>query len=260
MQCKSVNYDSIAPTYDQRYTINPLPGIAATLESLVGPYRRARILEVGCGTGRWLTELQPIAPQTYGLDLSPGMLGHARDQQTSLKLLCGHARQLPFSDASFHLVFCVHALHHFDHPRSFISEARRLLAPGGTLAIIGMDPHAGRDEWYVYQYFTGTYEMDLARFPAGETILAWMRAAGFDGVEQRLAEHILQPRVGRDVLQSHFLQKHGTSQLTLLTDEAYAAGLGRIEAALTKAEAAAERLVFPVDICLMLFTGQVPFI
>jgi hypothetical protein len=123
-----------------------------------------------------------------------------------------------------------------------------------------MDPHAGRDEWYVYQYFMGTYEMDLARFPAGDTILAWMRAAGFDGVVQRLAEHILQPQVGRDVLQSHFLQKHGTSQLTLLTDEAYAAGLGRIEAALNKAEAAAERLVFLVDISLMLFTGQVPFI
>jgi ubiquinone/menaquinone biosynthesis C-methylase UbiE len=260
MLCESVNYDSIASTYNRRYTINPLPGIAATLESLVGLYRQARILEVGCGTGRWPTELQPIAPQMYGLDLSPGMLGQARDQQANLKLLCGHACQLPFPDASFHLVFCVNALHHFDHPRSFISEACRLLTPGGTLAIIGMDPHAGRDEWYVYQYFMGTYEMDLARFPAGDTILAWMRAAGFDGVVQRLAEHILQPQVGRDVLQSHFLQKHGTSQLTLLTDEAYAAGLGRIEAALNKAEAAAERLVFPVDISLMLFTGRVPFI
>ncbi len=61
----------------------------------------------------------------------------------------------PIPDASFHLVFCVNALHHFDQPRSFITEARRLLAPGGTLVIIGMDPHAGRDEWYVYQYFYG---------------------------------------------------------------------------------------------------------
>ncbi|MEJ2560344.1 MAG: class I SAM-dependent methyltransferase, partial [Anaerolineae bacterium] len=134
MLCESVNYDSIAPTYDRRYTINPLPGIAATLESQVGPYRRARILEVGCGTGRWLTKLQSIAPQVYGLDLSPGMLGQARDQLANLKLLCGHARQLRFPDASFHLVFCVNALHHFDQPRSVLSEARRLLAPGGTLA------------------------------------------------------------------------------------------------------------------------------
>jgi ubiquinone/menaquinone biosynthesis C-methylase UbiE len=260
MLCESVIYDSIAPIYDRRYTLNPLPGIAATLRSLVEPCRGARILEVGCGTGRWLDELEPIAPQLYGLDLSPGMLGKAEEREANLKLTCGRACKLPFPDASFHLVFCVNALHHFDHPRSFISEARRLLAPGGTLAIIGMDPHTGRDEWYVYQYFTGTCEMDLARFPAGDTVLAWMCAAGFDGVEQRLAEHILQPRAGRDVLQSHFLQKHGTSQLTLLTDEAYAAGLDRIEATLIKAEASAERLVFPVDISLMLFTGQVPLI
>lgn len=253
----SVNYDPIAPTYDRRYVINTLPGIAATLRSLVEPYRSARILEVGCGTGRWLTELGSIVPRVYGLDLSPGMLRQARGRQADLKLTCGRAHQLPFPDAAFHLIFCVNALHHFGQPRSLMAEARRLLGQGGTLAIIGMDPHAGRDEWYIYQYFPGTYEMDLARFPPGETIMDWMKTAGFAGVERRLAEHIFHPLVGQEVLDDYFLGKHATSQLTLLTDEAYAAGLDRIEAALRKAEPEGEGPVFPVDISLMLFTGQV---
>lgn len=256
----SVNYDPIAPTYDRRYVINTLPGVTATLRSLVEPNRSARILEVGCGTGRWLTQLGPIASQAYGLDRSPAMLGQARGRQVNLKLVGGHALQLPFPDASFDLVFCVNALHHFGGPRSFIAEARRLLRPNGRLAVIGMDPHAGRDDWYVYHYFPGTYEVDLARFPGGDTILAWMCAAGFDGVERRIAEHIFHSLIGRDVLDDYFLGKEATSQLTLLTDEAYAAGLDRIEGALRKAEAAGEGLVFPVDIYLMLFTGQVPLI
>ncbi len=258
MSPESVNYDPIAPLYDRRYVINTLPGVAASLRSLVESYPGAHVLEVGCGTGRWLATLQPLASQVYGLDRSAGMLGQARGQQASPKLICGHAPQLPFYDASFLLIFCVNALHHFNQPHGFIAEARRLLQPGGSLAIIGMDPHAGQDKWYVYQYFTETYEIDLARFPPGQTIMDWMRAAGLVHVERRLAEHILHPLIGHDVLNDYFLGKHATSQLTLLTDDAYAAGLGRIEVALKRSEVAGERLIFPVDISLMLFTGRVP--
>jgi len=158
----------------------------------------------------------------------------------------------------FDLVFCVNAFHHFDPPRVFVSEARRLLRPGGALAIIGMDPHRGRDRWYLYDYFAGTYATDLDRFPSGGTVLDWMVAAGFARVEWCLAEHIVHQHVGRAVLRDPILQKHGTSQLALLTDEAYAAGLGRIETALAEAEAAGKTLVFPVDISLTMVTGRVP--
>jgi len=98
----------------------------------------------------------------------------------------------------------------------------------------------------------------LGRFPSGGTVLDWMVAAGFARVEWCLAEHIVHQHVGRAVLADPILQKHGTSQLALLTDEAYAAGLGRIETALAEAEAAGKTLVFPVDISLTMVTGRVP--
>ncbi len=256
MSTEHVNYNPVAPAYDQRYVVNPLNSIAAVLRSLAEGAER--ILEVGCGTGRWLAELRPIVRQVYGLDLSPGMLREARRQHGLLDLACGRAEQLPFPEAAFDLVFCVNALHHFDQPRAFICEARRLLRPGGALAVINMDPHAGRDRWYLYEYFPGTYETDLARFPSGGTILDWIIAAGFERVEWRVAERISNSQVGREVLEDHFLQKHGTSQLTLLTDEAYAAGLNRIKTALAEAEANGRRLVFPADICLMLLAGRTP--
>jgi len=121
-----------------------------------------------------------------------------------------------------------------------------------------MDPHRGRDRWYLYDYFVGTSATYLGRFPSGGAVLDWMVAAGFDRVEWCLAENIVHQHVGRAVLRDPILQKHGTSQLALLTDEAYAAGLGRIETALAEAEAAGKTLVFSVDISLTMVTGRVP--
>jgi ubiquinone/menaquinone biosynthesis C-methylase UbiE len=130
-----VNYDQIASTYNQRYDVHDFVGIAAALRSLTQDIAPERILEVGCGTGRWLAELQPVARQAYGMDLSLGMLQQARQRPESLSLLCGHASHLPFPDAVFDLVYCVNAFHHFPQPRVFIAEARRLLRPGSLVRL-----------------------------------------------------------------------------------------------------------------------------
>ena len=251
-----VNYDQLAATYNQRYTTSGMDGVAIALLSLAQELDAKRILEVGCGTGHWLSILQSTA-QVYGLDSSFGMLRQASMQKLR-RLVCGQAIYLPFPDQAFDLVFCVNAIHHFGQPRAFISEARRLLTPGGALAVVGLDPHGHRDSWYVYHYFEGTYETDLNRFPSWETTLDWMVATGFDRVEQRQAERITNLYTGRQVLDDPFLKKESCSQLALLTDEAYAAGLNRIKAAIEKSEAGGEAMVFLNDLRLALLTGRVP--
>jgi SAM-dependent methyltransferase len=185
------------------------------------------------------------------------MLRQAQQQQIVSPLVCGRASALPFAPATFDVIFCVNALHHFEQPQHFIAEARRLLRTGGALAIIGLDPHVGRDRWFLYDYFPGTYEIDLARFSSGGTILDWMSRAGFEHIEWGVAEHIVEQHGGQNVLQHPILQKQGTSQLALLTDEAYAAGMARLRTALQKAEDAGEDLVLPVDIWLTIVTGYV---
>jgi ubiquinone/menaquinone biosynthesis C-methylase UbiE len=257
MSYGQVDYDQIAATYDQRYGALEYEGIASTLLALARDGAVDRILEVGCGTGRWLAELQTVAPHVYGLDVSLGMLKEA-DPELMGCLVCGQASDLPFSEALFDLILCVSAFHHFDHKQGFILEARQALRPRGTLTIIGMDPHTRANHWYLYRYFEGTREMDLARYPSAESIREWMTDAGFLQIRSGVAEHIEKSLTGREVLQSPFLQKRGTSQLAILTDEAYEAGLNRIKADLREAETAGRPLRFEVDISLAMVTGRAP--
>jgi SAM-dependent methyltransferase len=240
----------IAPLYDARYGVNALPGIAGLLGRVAAEAggRQARVLEVGCGTGHWLGVLEPQVRQIIGLDLSAGMLREARRGAPGVPLVRGQAGALPFAAGSFDLLFCVNALHHFPDPRAFIAEARRLLRPGGAWVNSNMDPHAGRDRWYLYDYFPGTLETDLRRFPSAGTLVDWAKAAEFDQATWLTSEHIRAVQRGRAVLADPFLRKHGTSQLALLSDDAYTAGLARLEAALAEAEAQLHELEFVTDL------------
>jgi len=251
-----VDYDRLAPTYDARYAGDQRSGTGAALRALVEARQARDVLEVGCGTGHWLGELQPLVARACGLDLSSGMLCRARDKEASLSLVRGRASQLPFDGATFDLVYCVNAIHHFDRPRAFVQEACRALRRGGTLAVIGMDPRGQRDTWYVYDYFEGVYETDLRRFPSWSTVMDWMAEEGLVDVGCRVVERFASDLVGRAVLSHPFLRKESCSQLALLSDEAYAMGLRRIKAALAEAEAAGREIVFPDDVSLAMISGH----
>jgi SAM-dependent methyltransferase len=257
MSSNQVDYDRIAPSYNLRFTSGGVEGVAGVLRALAEAQGARQILEVGCGTGHWLTGLHGLTGRLYGLDLSAGMLAQAQQRPEPLHLARGRAGQLPFPEASFDLVYCVNAIHHFQRQRDFVAEARRLLRPGGVLAVAGTDPRFLRDRWYIYDYFEGTYETDLARFPSWGTVLDWLVAAGFERIEWQPVEQIRDHKVGRAILADPFLRKDACSQLALLSDEAYAAGLERIEAALAAAGAQGETLTFSTDLLLAMITGWV---
>ena len=239
-----VNYDAIASTYNRRFAEQRRSGTLQALAELVRAMRVERVLEVGCGTGHWLAGLGNLVRQVYGLDFSAGMLAQAQQQENPLALLQGRAEELPFPAGSFDLVYCVNAIHHFQRQRDFIWQARRVLRPGGALAVLGMDPHHRRNDWYVYEYFDGTFETDLARFPSWGQVLDWMIAAGFEHVELTLVEEIGDPKHGPAVLEDPFLAKNACSQLALLSDQAYEEGLSLIRRALADTEAQGSALVF----------------
>lgn len=231
MSRSRVDYDTLAPTYNQRFVVSDRPAMAAALQDLATESSARQILEVGCGTGRWLEALHAAAFTVFGLDPSRGMLQQARQRPLPLRLVQGWGESLPYAAGAFELVSCVNALHHMTDPRAFIREARRVLAPGGRLAIAGTDPHDTRNAWYVYDFFEGVYAGELSRFPVHETVLQWLAEAGLVGVERRAIETIEAVWTGEAVLTDPFLQKHATSQLALLDETAYAAGLQRLTAA-----------------------------
>ena len=255
---RRVDYNDVAATFDARYAYyaGPAQGIGAALSGLARDFRARRILEVGCGTGHWLHVLASSCSRICGLDPSLGMLRKAAAPHPTIALVAGVANALPWRPESFDLVFCVNAFHHFDDLSEFVGGASRLLAPEGALAVMGMDPHAGGDHLYLYDYFPGTYETDLARYPSSGTIMDWMIRAGFSRVEWRVVETVRATGTGRRMLGESMLQKNATSQLTLLSDEEYESGLARIRGAIERAEAAGEEQLFPVDISFHMVVGR----
>jgi ubiquinone/menaquinone biosynthesis C-methylase UbiE len=247
-----LNYDRIASTYHQRYETRKLEDVASTLHTLVERSSARWILEAGCGTGRWLEELQTKDLHIAGLDLSLGMLQKAVQRLPETWLVCGQASELPFNSATFDLVFCVNALHHFYDPHRFIREAFRTLRTGGALSVTGMDPHRGRDRWYIYDYFDETLPLDRQRFPSGGQLLDWMAIEGFQHIDCQVTEHIYHEMAGSEVLDDPFLQKNGTSQLAILTDEAYKTGMEHIQSKIARF---GEKTRFLVDLELTTITG-----
>ena len=252
---KSVDYDGVANNYNQRYKGGAYKpeGIASKLQNLIQNAGAERVLEVGCGTGHWLCILQAHA-HIVGIDQSLGMLRKAVEQKGKFSLIQGDASLLPFRSKSFDVVYCVNALHHFKNPSAFIAAAHELLKENGVLAVIGMNPHPLKDRWFIYDFFPGTRETDLKRYPSPGTITDWMIAAGFGEIRWQVAERILNDKHGNDVLP---LTKEFTSQLTLLSSDEYAKGIARIEEDLRNAGKTGETIVFPVDISLSMVTGWV---
>jgi len=252
-----VNYDEIAGTFDARYTVESFEGVFSELCNLARQVDARGILEVGCGSGHWIGRMKDAGYDVCGLDLSLGMLQQARAKDGASRLVQGTASMLPLRSQSFDLVFCINAIHHFDRPQDFVRDALRLIRPGGALAVSGMNPRAGRDRWYLYDYFPRTIEIDRRRYPSAGSIVDWMDSAGFGRSEWRIPHRIVHKVMGQEIFTDPALQKHGTSQLALLTDEEYAAGIERIKSAIAQAETKGESLQFEIDISLAMVIGFV---
>lgn len=247
-----MDYDSVAADYHHRYDQSPMPDVAQALDALADRLAAERILEVGCGTGRWLQALVRPDRQLTGLDPSQGMLHQARSRLSAIPFIQAAGEHLPLAPASFDLIFLVHVLHHLTDPQQFLAAARRALTPNGALAIIGANPVAPDSFWYIYHYFPGVQTEDAARFPPWSQVQTWMAAIGFRRLTAQVVHVVDEVFVGEAVFNDVFLAKNATSQLAKLSEEAYQAGIERIQAAI----AANPHLIFRTHLPMMMLTGR----
>jgi 2-polyprenyl-6-hydroxyphenyl methylase/3-demethylubiquinone-9 3-methyltransferase len=101
------------------------------------PLRGRRVLDLGCGKGRFASKLRDQGASVVGLDLSAAMLAGA----TGIDRVRGSARRLPFADGAFDAVVAVEVFEHLPDLDAVLAEARRVLRPSGVLAIV--DKNAG---------------------------------------------------------------------------------------------------------------------
>ncbi len=103
----------------------------------------AKLLDVACGTGRFLREVKTNYPRlrVTGLDLSSHYLDVARRELkpwSRVRLVEGAAEVMPFADTEFDVVTCIYLFHELPPPirRAVVAEIGRVLRPGGTLIFV----------------------------------------------------------------------------------------------------------------------------
>jgi len=107
-----------------------------TLRRLLGEGGK-RILESGCGTGRWIAYFERLGHRCYGVDDSTAPLHVAREHSAELRLVQADAVACPFKADSFDVVFSSYVAEHFENgPEPLFREIRRLLKPKGLLLVI----------------------------------------------------------------------------------------------------------------------------
>jgi SAM-dependent methyltransferase len=111
------------------------PRLLSIAESL-HPLDGRRVLDLGCGKGRFARALRDRGARVVGLDVSEAMLAGA--DGSGLDRVRGSARRLPFRPSSFDAVIAVEIFEHLA-PRAVddvCAEVRRVLRPGGTFVVV----------------------------------------------------------------------------------------------------------------------------
>jgi ubiquinone/menaquinone biosynthesis C-methylase UbiE len=96
-----------------------------------------KILESGCGTGRWMAYFERLGNRSFGIDDSGGPLRAAREHDPDMNLVRANALATPFHDNSFDAAFSSYVAEHFeDGPGLLFREIHRVLKPGGLFFVV----------------------------------------------------------------------------------------------------------------------------
>ena len=155
-----------------------------------------RLLDVGCGPGSITVDLAAlVAPgEVVGVDREPAVLEGARSLAAARGLANTHFEpadvyQLPFDGGSFDVVYAHQVFQHLARPVEGLREVRRVLRPGGIVAIRDSDygtmvhaPHEPLLDRWLELYHQVT-RANGAEADAGRHLKGWAVAAGFTDVE-----------------------------------------------------------------------------
>jgi ubiquinone/menaquinone biosynthesis C-methylase UbiE len=172
-------FDSWAPTYELS-VLQPLlfePVHRTVLELVHENARlRARLLDVGCGTGRLLGAVQDGFATTIGVDPSTAMLASATQSRNGLRFVCAAAEYLPFETGAFDVVIAILSLGHWQNPALGIRELARVLSPAGVCLVADAD-------------IEEEDRRSRRRFdrPRGRAMALLLMGCGLDVVDHRLA-------------------------------------------------------------------------
>ena len=198
-------FDRISPVYDAMNRTMTL-GLdrrwrRAAAEAVVR--HGDRVLDACCGTGDLaLADKDAGAGPVTGLDFSPRMLERARAKSREIEWVQGDLLALQFEDASFDAATVGFGVRNLEDLERGLGELRRVLRPGGRLAILEITQPRGLLAPFYRLWFDRLVPLlgkllpggsaytylpaSVRRFPGPEELGELLRAAGFDEVRWRL--------------------------------------------------------------------------
>lgn len=197
-------FDRIAPVYD---AMNRLMTAGLdrtwrrlTVEAVVQP--GDRVLDACCGTGDLALAAEREGGMVTALDFSDEMLVRARRKSGSVTWVRGDLLALPFEDGSFNVATVGFGLRNVADLDAGLRELRRVLRPGGRLAILEITQPRGPLKPFFRLWFDGVVPLlgrvlpggkaytylpaSVRRFPGADDLAARVGAAGFEHVRVRL--------------------------------------------------------------------------
>jgi len=209
-------FDRISPVYDAMNRAMTL-GLdqrwrRATVAAVVQP--GDRVLDACCGTGDLAIAAARAGGRVTGVDFSERMLERARRKAPELEWLQGDALALPFSDGSFDSATVGFGVRNLEDLERGLAELRRVLRPGGRVAILEITRPRGLLAPFYKLWFDGLVPLlgkalpggsaytylpaSVRRFPGPDELVSLLQKAGFEDVRWRsFAGGIVALHVGR---------------------------------------------------------------
>jgi ubiquinone/menaquinone biosynthesis C-methylase UbiE len=181
----ATGYERWAPVYDQ--DLNPLLAREERhLSPLMGDLEKKRVLDLACGTGRWLSRLMTRGPLSgVGLDRSDAMLRVAcRKGAITGRLARAGCESLPFRGGVFDLAICSFAVGHIRDLELMVRELARVTRPAADLFVSDLHPDAYDRGWRV-GFRDESCAVHIETFPRhGEEIIRPFCSNGFEYLSQ----------------------------------------------------------------------------
>jgi demethylmenaquinone methyltransferase / 2-methoxy-6-polyprenyl-1,4-benzoquinol methylase len=198
-------FDRIAPVYDvmNRVMTAGLDVRWRRLAADAAVRTGDRVLDAACGTGDLaIADLKAGAGKVTGLDFSAKMLERARAKHASIEWVQGDMLALPFADETFDAATVGFGVRNVENLELGLKELRRVLRPGGRLAILEITQPRGAMRPFYSLWFDRVVPVlgkvlpggdaytylpaSVKRFPTAERLADMLREAGFTDVRFKL--------------------------------------------------------------------------
>jgi ubiquinone/menaquinone biosynthesis C-methylase UbiE len=200
----------------------------------------ARIIDIGCGTGRYALPLaRATGVQVFATDLSWAMAGKGRAKDTAkdVSWSLSDACRIPFVDETFDAAFLFLVLHVVKDPRKALREAYRILRPGGHCLILA-HTYSQMDRQTVLSFFPEARKLNKRRMLSLTKAKDLVRELGFHHL--RTEEFAESVTYARDAFLEKIRSKPNSS-LRLISDAAFERSYRTLEAAVAGQETCTEQ-------------------